>query len=100
MCFVGYLLEGPRAKMARSLKTVALFSLFRWLPIKQTNSHRLLQSGPKVGMKIRHKSYGILTILGVEKRIDKTIITVKDTNGEISTKTWEVLVDKKQINIV
>ena len=22
------------------------------------------------------------------------------TNGEISTKTWEVLVDKKQINIV
>ena len=67
---------------------------------KQTNSHRLLQSGPKVGMKVRHKSYGILTILGVEKRIDKTIITVKDTNGEISTKTWEVLVDKKQINIV
>ena len=41
-----------------------------------------------------------MTILGVEKRIDKTIIKVKDTNGEISTKTWEVLVDKKQINIV
>ena len=31
MCFVDYQLEGLRAKMARSLKMVALFSLFRRL---------------------------------------------------------------------
>ena len=35
MCFVGYQLEGLRAKMARSLQTVALFSLFRGLPIRE-----------------------------------------------------------------
>ena len=38
MCFVGYQLEGLRVKMARSLKKVALFSLFRWLPIEGTFS--------------------------------------------------------------
>jgi hypothetical protein len=68
--------------------------------LKPTNSYSLLQLEPKVGMKIRHKRYGILTVLGVEKRIDKTIIKVKDVNGEISTKTWEVLLDKNQICIV
>jgi hypothetical protein len=68
--------------------------------LKPTNSYSLLQSEPKIGMKIRHKRYGILTVLGVEKRIDKTIIKVKDVNGEISTKTWEVLLDKNQICIV
>lgn len=68
--------------------------------IKPTNSYSSLQSEPKVGMKIKHQRYGILTILGVEKRIDKTIIKVKDVNGEISTKTWEVLLDKNQIYIV
>ena len=68
--------------------------------LKPTNSYSLLQSEPKVGKKIRHKRYGILTILGVEKRIDKTIIKVKDINGEITNKTWEVLLDKNQIDIV
>ena len=34
MCFVDYLLEGLRAKMARSFQTVALFNLFQWLPIE------------------------------------------------------------------
>ncbi len=68
--------------------------------LKPTNSYSLLQSEPKVGMKIKHQRYGILTVLGVEKRIDKTIIKVKDVNGEISTKTWEILLDKNQIYIV
>ena len=34
MCFVGYQLEGLRAKMARTLKWIALFNLFQWLPIE------------------------------------------------------------------
>ena len=38
MCFVGYLLEGLRAKMAQNLKMVALFSLFRRQPIEGTFS--------------------------------------------------------------
>lgn len=68
--------------------------------IKSANFSSSIQLVPKVGMKIRHQRYGILTILGVEKRNDKTIIKVKDVNGEISTKNWEVLLDKNQIYIV
>ncbi len=53
-----------------------------------------------VGMKLLHENYGELTIVEVENRVDKTIIRVVDSDGEISTKTWNILWAYNKIKII
>ena len=53
-----------------------------------------------VGMKLRHCVYGEMTVVGVEDRPGKTIIKVKDSDDQVSQKTWEVLLDNKMITIL
>ena len=53
-----------------------------------------------VGMKFLHEDYGELTIIEVDKRVDKTIIRVVDSSGEVSSKTWNVLWEYNKIKII
>lgn len=53
-----------------------------------------------VGMKLLHETYGQLTIIEVDNRVDKTIIRVVDSNGEISSKTWNILWAYNKIRII
>jgi DNA helicase-2/ATP-dependent DNA helicase PcrA len=72
-------------------------------PIKteQKNSHASSNySTPTIGMKLLHTQYGELSVLEIDQRQNKTIIKVADCNGEISSKTWEVLWDNNLIKIV
>ena len=55
---------------------------------------------PEVGMKILHENYGELTILKVEKNENQTIIYVVDSNGEKSSKVWNVLWAHNKIKII
>lgn len=52
------------------------------------------------GMKLMHKQYGELTIIEVKECGAKTIITVEDKNGEVSSKTWNILWEMNMIEIV
>jgi hypothetical protein len=51
-------------------------------------------------MKILHENYGELTILKVEKNENQTIIYVVDSNGEKSSKVWNVLWAHNKIKII
>ena len=53
-----------------------------------------------VGMKLLHEDYGELTIIEVDNRVDKTIIRVVDSNGETSSKTWNILWAYNKIKII
>ncbi len=53
-----------------------------------------------VGMKLLHEDYGELTIIEVDNRVDKTIIRVVDSNGETSSKTWNILWAYNKIRII
>ena len=53
-----------------------------------------------VGMKLLHVDYGELTIIEVDNRVDKTIIRVVDSNGETSSKTWNILWACNKIKII
>lgn len=55
---------------------------------------------PEIGMRLFHQQYGNLRIISIEKRTDKTIIVVEDSDGAISNKTWEVLWKNNLIIII
>jgi len=54
----------------------------------------------RVGMKVLHEDYGELTVLAVDNRPDKTIVRFIDSQGETSSKTWNVLWALKKIQII
>ena len=51
-------------------------------------------------MKVLHIREGELTIIDVDKRPNKTIVRFEDSNGETSSKTWDILWDKNMIKII
>ena len=90
--------EALRAIEVRRIKQVPKNPSIRtsMFPTSLTNGSQ----EPHVGMKLNHEIYGILVIQKVVKLPNKTIITVVDNNGEISSKEWEVLLNKKIVQIL
>ena len=71
-----------------------------WQPTSTAIHYAQDCPGPEVGMKILHENYGELTILKVEKKENQTIIYVVDSNGEKSSKVWNVLWAHNKIKII
>jgi DNA helicase-2/ATP-dependent DNA helicase PcrA len=70
--------------------------------VRQPQPYHSQQECPEavVGMKLLHEDYGELTIIEVDNRVDKTIIRVVDSNGETSSKTWNILWAYNKIKII
>ena len=70
--------------------------------VRQPQPYLSQQECPEavVGMKLLHEDYGELTIIEVDNRVDKTIIRVVDSNGETSSKTWNILWAYNKIKII
>ena len=70
--------------------------------VRQTQPYLSQQECPEavVGMKLLHEDYGELTIIEVDNRVGKTIIRVVDSNGETSSKTWNILWAYNKIKIL
>jgi DNA helicase-2/ATP-dependent DNA helicase PcrA len=91
-----------KIRLEQEAKRRTHFENYSQVVVRQTQPYLSQQECPKavVGMKLLHEDYGELTIIEVDNRVDKTIIRVVDSNGETSSKTWNILWAYNKIKII
>ena len=91
-----------KIRLEQEAKRRTHFENYSQVVVRQTQPYLSQQECPEavVGMKLLHEDYGELTIIEVDNRVDKTIIRVVDSNGETSSKTWNILWAYNKIKII
>ena len=91
-----------KLRLEQEAKRRTNFENYSQVVVRQTQPYLSQQECPAavVGMKLLHEDYGELTIIEVDNRVDKTIIRVVDSNGETSSKTWNILWAYNKIKII
>ena len=91
-----------KIRLEQEAKRRTHFENYSQVVVRQTQPYLSQQERPEavVGMKLLHEDYGELTIIEVDNRVDKTIIRVVDSNGETSSKTWNILWAYNKIKII